>query len=146
MCSCARGSQLWVSNNTGPTVALSRTVQPGDLLTEIRIPPTWADARFYFEKCRDRAVWDFPLVNVASAARISSGVIEDIRVAVNGVAPTPLRLTAVEDAVRGEPVNEQTAIRAGEIAVRGAKPLAHNAYKISLLRNLVKRAIRGTEA
>ena len=132
----------------GPDIDIERmtVLQPGDLLTEIRIPPTWADARFYFEKCRDRAVWDFPLVNVASAARISSGVIEDIRVAVNGVAPTPLRLTAVEDAVRGEPVNEQTAIRAGEIAVRGAKPLAHNAYKISLLRNLVKRAIRGTEA
>ena len=132
----------------GPDIDIERmtVLQPGDLLTEIRIPPTWADAHFYFEKCRDRAVWDFPLVNVASAARISSGVIEDIRVAVNGVAPTPLRLTAVEDAVRGEPVNEQTAIRAGEIAVRGAKPLAHNAYKISLLRNLVKRAIRGTEA
>jgi xanthine dehydrogenase YagS FAD-binding subunit len=121
-------------------------LQPGDLLTEIWIPPTWADARFYFEKCRDRAVSDFPLANVASAARISGGVIEDIRVAVNGVAPTPLRLTAVEDAVRGEPVNEQTASRAGAIAVRGTKPLAHNAYKISLLRNLVKRAIRGTEA
>jgi len=132
----------------GPDIDIERmtVLQPGDLLTEIWIPPTWADARFYFEKCRDRAVSDFPLANVASAARISGGVIEDIRVAVNGVAPTPLRLTAVEDAVRGEPVNEQTASRAGAIAVRGTKPLAHNAYKISLLRNLVKRAIRGTEA
>ena len=146
----ARGERVVRATDffVGPDIDIERmtVLQPGDLLTEIRIPPTWADARFYFEKCRDRAVWDFPLVNVASAARISGGVIEDIRVAVNGVAPTPLRLTAVEDAVRGEPVNEQTASRAGAIAVRGAKPLVHNAYKISLLRNLVKRAIRGTEA
>ena len=132
----------------GPGVDIERmtVIEAGDLLTEIRIPSTWAGARFYFEKIRDRAVWDFPLANVASAARISSGVIEDIRIAVNGVAPTPLRLTAGEDAVRGQQVNEETASRGGEIAVRGVKPLAHNAYKVSLLRNLVKRSIRGAEA
>ena len=42
-------------------------LQPGELLTAIRIPATWAGAQFYFEKVRDRQVWDFPLVNVASA-------------------------------------------------------------------------------
>jgi xanthine dehydrogenase YagS FAD-binding subunit len=49
----------------------------------------------------------------------------------------------VEDAVSGKPRNEETAKMAGELAVQGAQPLAHNAYKIPLMRNLVKRAIRG---
>jgi xanthine dehydrogenase YagS FAD-binding subunit len=43
---------------------------PGDLLTAIRIPATWAGAKFYFEKVRDRNVWDFPLMNVASAIKL----------------------------------------------------------------------------
>ena len=132
----------------GPEIDIERmtALEPGDLLTTVRIPSTWAGARFYFEKARDRAVWDFALGSVASAAKINGGVIEDIRVAVNGFAPTPLRLTAVENAVRGQQVNEQTAEQAGAIAIRGVQPLAHNEYKVALLRNLVKRSIRGVEA
>ena len=132
----------------GPAVDIMRmtVLQPGDILTAIRIPSTWAGARFYFEKSRDRQVWDFALASVASAAKINNGVIEDIRVVANGVAPYPVRFTAVEDAVRGEQVSEETTTRAGEIAIRGVKPLAHNGYKVSLLRNLVKRSIRGAEA
>src|ERR1700683_4949006 len=57
-------------------------LQPGDLLTAVRIPPTWAGARFYFEKVRDRNVWDFPLMNVASAMQVSNDAIERIRIAV----------------------------------------------------------------
>ena len=128
----------------GPGIDIMRmtVLQPGDLLTSIRIPSTWAGAKFYFEKVRDRQVWDFPLVNVASAIRVSGGTIEDARVAVNGVAPYPMRLTAVEDAIRGASQDEATAERAGEMAVRGARPLRQNAYKIPLMRNLVKRSIR----
>jgi len=129
----------------GPAVDIERmtALQPGDLLTQIRIPSTWAGSRFYFEKARDRAVWDFPLANVASAAKVNSGVIEDIRIVANGVAPYPVRFIAAEDAVRGQQVNEQTAVQAADIAIRGVTPLAHNGYKVTLLHNLVKRSIRG---
>ena len=132
----------------GPAIDIMRmtVLRPGDILTSIRIPSTWAGQRFYFEKSRDRAVWDFPLANVASAARIANGVIEDIRIVANGVAPYPVRFTAAEDAVRGQAVSEETADRAGEIAIRGVRPLAHNGYKVALLRNLVKRSVRGAEA
>ncbi len=131
----------------GPEVDIERMtiLEPGDLLTAVRLPSTWAGARFYFEKSRDRQVWDFALGSVASAAKIADGVIEDIRVVVNGMAPTPLRLTAVEDAVRGQQVTDQTAEQAGQIAIRGVKPLAHNGYKVSLLKNLVARSIRGSQ-
>ena len=132
----------------GPEVDITRmtVLEPGDLLTTIRVPATWAGARLYFEKVRDRDTWDFPLANVASAMRERNGVIEDVRLAVNGVAPTPVRLRAVEEAVRGQSIDEDTAERAGQAAIRGVEPLTHNGFKVSLLKNLVKRAIRGGEA
>jgi xanthine dehydrogenase YagS FAD-binding subunit len=129
----------------GPDIDITRLhiLQPGDLLTAIRIPSTWAGAQFYFEKIRDRNVWDFPLMNVASAMATSGDRIERIRIAVNGAAARPLRLKAVEDAVRGKPRNAATGEIAGKLAVQGAVPLQFNAYKIPLMRNLVKRAIVG---
>jgi xanthine dehydrogenase YagS FAD-binding subunit len=131
----------------GPEIDITRLhiLQPGDLLTAIRIPSTWAGTQFYFEKVRDRNVWDFPLLNVASAMVVSSGRIERIRIAVNGAAARPLRLKAVEGAVRGKPPNGATGEMAGKLAVEGAAPLQFNAYKIPLMRNLVKRAIGGVE-
>ena len=131
----------------GPNVDITRLhiLKPGDLLTAIRIPSTWAGARFYFEKVRDRNVWDFPLLNVASAMQLSGNTIERMRIAVNGAAARPLRLKAVEDAVRGKPAIASTGEMAGKLAVQGAIPLQFNAYKIPLMRNLVKRAIGGVE-
>jgi xanthine dehydrogenase YagS FAD-binding subunit len=129
----------------GPGIDITRmtVMQPGDLLTAIRIPGTWAGAAFYFEKVRERQVWDFPLVNVAAMFKVSSGAIQDSRIVVNAVAAHPMRLMSVERAVAGKPRNEDTATIAGDLAVQGAQPLAHNGYKIPLMRNLVKRAIRG---
>jgi xanthine dehydrogenase YagS FAD-binding subunit len=129
----------------GPRIDITRMtiLKPGDLLTAIRIPSTWAGAKFYFEKVRDRNVWDFALVSVASAMKSSGSSIERMRLVVNGVAAHPVRLKAVEDAVAGKPRNEETAELAGQIAIRGAEPLQHNGYKVPLMRNLVKRAIRG---
>jgi xanthine dehydrogenase YagS FAD-binding subunit len=131
----------------GPGYDITRmnVLGPGDLLTSVRIPATWAGARFYFEKVRDRQVWDFPLVNIASAMFAPGDRIEKIRLVLNAVAAHPVRLTQVEEAVRGKPVDETTAELAGKLAVSGAEPLQHNGYKVTLVRNLVKRAIRGKE-
>ena len=132
----------------GPGTDITRmtVLRTGELLTAVRLPGTWAGAQFYFEKVADRNVWDFPLVNVAAAAVMSGDTVSGIRIAVNGVAATPLRLPAVENAVRGKRRDEATAAAAGELAIAGAVPLHHNAYKVPLLRNLVKRAVRGTES
>ena len=128
----------------GPEIDIERmtVLEPGDLLTSIRLPATWAGARVYFEKVRDRDTWDFPLVNVATAIQERDDTIQDVRVVVNGVAPTPVRLRAVENAIRGSARNEQTAERAGNIAIQGVAPLTHNGFKVNLLKNLVKRSIR----
>lgn len=131
----------------GPSIDITRmnVLGPSDLLTAIRIPESWADARFYFEKVADRKSWDFPLVNIAAAMVVTNGTIERVRLAMGGVAPYPLRLRHVEGAIAGKPVNETTAEMAGALAVEGAKPLRHNEYKIALVKNLVKRAIRSQE-
>jgi xanthine dehydrogenase YagS FAD-binding subunit len=133
----------------GPGIDITRMtiLQSGDLLTAIRLPATWGGARFYFEKVRDRQVWDFALVSVASAMVLSEGgsgpTIDRIRIVVNGVAARPLRLQSVEELVRGRPANEATAVVAANRAIEGARPLRFNGYKVPLMRNLVKRAIRG---
>ena len=134
----------------GPDVDITRLhiLRPGDLLTTIRIPAAWSaanGAQFYFEKVRDRNVWDFPLLNVASAKVLSNGRIERLRIAVNGAAARPLRLTRVERAVRGQPPQTAVGEMGGRLAVEGAVPLQFNGYKIPLMRNLVKRAICGVE-
>lgn len=131
----------------GPGTDITRmhVLQPGELLTAIRIPGDFAGARFYFEKVRDRQVWDFALVSVASAMVTTGETIQAMRLAVNGVAARPLRLVNVEQFVAGKPRSEATAAAAGEMAIEGAQPLRFNAYKVPLLRNLVKRAIRGVE-
>jgi xanthine dehydrogenase YagS FAD-binding subunit len=115
---------------------------PGDLLVSIRIPGTFAGKQFYFEKVRDREVWDFGLLTVASSIAGTSS-IEDSRIVVNQVAARPYRLTEVETAIRGKARNEETAQMAADLAVQGAVPLAHNGFKVPMMANLVKRAIRG---
>src|SRR5207247_797506 len=132
-------------SSIGPVLDITRmtVLAPNELLTTIRIPSTMAGAQFYFEKVRDRQVWDFPLVNVASAIKTNGANIGEARIVVNAVAAKPRRLKSVEAAVIGKPRNEETADMAGKLAVEGAQTLRHNAYKVPLMRNLVKRAIRG---
>jgi xanthine dehydrogenase YagS FAD-binding subunit len=131
----------------GPDIDITRMniLKPGDLLTSIRIPATWAGAQFFFEKVRDRNVWDFPLLNVASAIKLSGNTIQDIRIVVNAAAARPLRLKSIESAVRGRTREASTGEMAGKLAVEGAVPLQFNAYKIPLMRNLVTRSITGVE-
>jgi xanthine dehydrogenase YagS FAD-binding subunit len=144
----SRGERLLDAEDyfTNPGIDITRmtVLQPGDLLTSIRIPGTWANTDFYFEKVRDRPVWNFPLVNIASAKVVSGGVIQRIRIVVNGVAAHPWHLKKVEDAITGMPANEATAEMAGKMAIQGAVALRFNGYKLPLMRNLVKRSIRGT--
>jgi xanthine dehydrogenase YagS FAD-binding subunit len=129
----------------GPSVDITRMTarEPGEILTAIHIPSSWAGARFYFEKVADRESWDFPLVNVAAALVVDDGgMVERARVACGGVACTPRLLAVVEDVARGKAVDDQLAQLAGQSVTRGARPLNYNHYKVPLMQNLVKRAVR----
>jgi xanthine dehydrogenase YagS FAD-binding subunit len=128
----------------GPEVDIERmtVLEKHEILTAIRLPSSWANATFYFEKVADRKSWDFALVNIAAAIKESGGTIQDIRIACGGVECVPKRLTVVEEVVKGSARDEETANLAGQSATRGATPLNHNHFKIPLMNNLVKRAIR----
>jgi len=152
----ALGAEMVIRNSGGervvpaaeffmtPAVDIQRmtVLEPEDLLTSIRIPATWAGANFYFEKVADRGSWDFPLVNVAAAIKLDGNRIADASIVVGAVAAVPRRLTDVEDLIRGRVQNEETAAMAGALAVEGAETLRYNEYKVPLMENLVKRAVR----
>ncbi|MSR10214.1 MAG: xanthine dehydrogenase family protein subunit M [Gammaproteobacteria bacterium] len=127
----------------GPANDIENTtvLRPGEILTAVRLPAAWANATFYFEKIADRNVWDFSLVNVAAAFKVSGGMIEDSRIVCGAVQCTPRRVTNVENAIRGQAKNAATADSVGSMATIGARALAHNGFKIPLMQNLVKRAI-----
>jgi xanthine dehydrogenase YagS FAD-binding subunit len=128
----------------GPKTDITRltSLKPEEILTAVRIPNSWAGARFYFEKVADRDTWDFALVNVAAAIVVNNGVVERSRIACGGVSAVPRRLTVVEEVIQGKPAEEATAKLAGQSAVRGARPLNYNQFKIPLMANLVTRAVR----
>ncbi len=128
----------------GPAVDVTSLngLKPEELLVSIRLPGRSAGAHFYFEKVSDRAVWDFPLVNVAAMLRLKDGSIEQARIVCGAVSAVPRRLPAVEEAIRGKPLTGETAKAAGDMAAEGAQPLTYNGYKVPLMSNLVLRAIR----
>jgi len=117
-------------------------LREGEILTAVRVPATWRDATFYFEKVADRATWDFALVSIAAALKLEGDRIAAARLVCGAVACVPWRLEAVERAITGAPRNEETAARAGQLAVEGARTLNFNHFKVPLVENLVKRAIR----
>ena len=117
-------------------------LEPGEILTSVKIPAKWAGARFYFEKVADRATWDFALVNVASAMLMDGDTVADIRIVCGAVQCVPRRLNVVEDIVRGSTRDEETISLAAGAAARGATTLNYNHFKIPLMENLVRRAIR----
>jgi xanthine dehydrogenase YagS FAD-binding subunit len=146
----AGGERVVAARNffIGPWLDITRmtVLERGDLLVSIRIPNTFAGKAHYFEKVRDRQVWDFALVNIAATMSLNGNTIDDVRLVVGGVSARPMRLVEVEDAIRGRARSAETAKMAAEASTRGAVTLRHNAYKVPLMQNLVKRAIRGDAA
>jgi len=126
----------------GTDITRMTVLEPEDLLVAVRIPGRWAAARFHFEKVADRGSWDFALVSLSAALRVSDGVIRESRIVAGAVQCVPRRMRPVERLLRGGAPDEELAGRAGALAVRGAEPLNYNHFKIPLLENLVKRAVR----
>lgn len=129
----------------GPSSDITRmhALEPGELLVAVRLPAEWAGAKFYFEKVADRGAWDFALASVAAALWVEGGTLRRARIVCGGVACVPHRLRSVEELLVGRRRDEETAALAGRAAVEGAIPLKLNGFKLPLLENLVRRAIRG---
>ncbi|MBT8085729.1 MAG: xanthine dehydrogenase family protein subunit M [Woeseia sp.] len=128
----------------GPATHITRmtSLEPGEILTAVRLPQKWAGKRFYFEKVADRDVWDFALVSIAATYAESNQQIDDCRIVCGGVAATPYRLRTIEQAARGLAFSDETGDKLAPLATVGATPLRYNQFKIPLMQNLVRRALR----
>jgi xanthine dehydrogenase YagS FAD-binding subunit len=132
----------------GPDTHITQmtSLKADEILTAIRIPSKWAGKRFYFEKVADRSVWDFALVSIAVAMSMegdSGDIVADSRFVCGGVACTPHRLRNVERAARGKTLTEENADAVATLASAGAEPLNYNHFKLPMMENLVRRAMRG---
>jgi len=127
----------------GPRVDVLRehVLKPNELLVEVQVPTPPAGMKGKFLKVRERKSWDFSMVSAAVCASVEGGTCKDARVVLGAVAPTPLRVPAAEDAVKGKKITEEVAAAAGGAAVQGARPMSLNEYKVTIARNLVKRAV-----
>jgi len=127
----------------GVTPERETNMVSGELITVIHVEgASRFAARATYLKVRDRASFEFAVVSVAAALRVENGVIVEARLAAGGVAPLPWRLTGSEAALVGRAPDAQAISAAGNLAVADARPLAHNAFKIDLLRNAVIRALQ----
>jgi xanthine dehydrogenase YagS FAD-binding subunit len=112
-------------------------LEPGEIVTEVVVPPPAPGLRSTYRKVRARASWDFALVGAALALRLAGDRVREARVALSGVAPVSWRAKAVEIVLTGEHLDAATIARAASTAVEGADPLEYNGYKVPLLRGLV---------
>jgi len=115
-------------------------IQPGEVLTEIRVPATtlWRSA---YAELRERAAFDWPLVAAATAVRLDGGVVKEARIVLGAVAPIPWRSARAEQALIGKALDAAGVGAAASAAIVGAAPLSDNGYKVSLLQTLLKRTL-----
>lgn len=129
----------------GATPEKENQLNPGELITEIRVPRLpWAQRSIYL-KIRDRESYEFALASVAAALEVDGDHIQDARVAVGGVGTKPWNLPQVRDALIGKPLNQSTFEVAAKLATEGAQPLRHNAFKVELVQRTIVRALMNLE-
>jgi xanthine dehydrogenase YagS FAD-binding subunit len=130
----------------GDTPHIETGLLPGEMITAVTVPRSAAARNSRYLKLRDRASFEFALVSVAVAMDVADGSIRDIRLAAGGVGTRPWRLPEVEAALRGrnptDAIMREAASRAGD----GARPARQNAFKQTLLRGAVLRALQTSAA
>lgn len=118
-------------------------LQPGEILTEVAVPPV-AGRRLASYEVRQRQTLDWSLATAAVVLEMDGGDrVSRARVVLGQVAPAPWAAKEAEELLRGQAITPQLAEKAGEAAVREARALSRNRYKIQLARVAVKRAVLG---
>ena len=117
------------------------TLAAGEIITAVTIPAQPEGAHGVYLKLMDRRAWAYALVSAAAQVTVRGGHVERVRLALGGVANTPRRLPAIEALIEGQTLTPELAAQAAEQAFIGAAPLAHNAYKVQMARELTRRAL-----
>ncbi|MGL4621004.1 MAG: FAD binding domain-containing protein [Chroococcidiopsis sp.] len=125
----------------GNTPQLDNNLAPGEIITAVILPPiSFAKSGVYL-KLRDRASYAFALISVAAALDIQDGEIQQARMALGGVAHKPWRSPEAEQFLKGKPAERATFQQAAELALRDAKPLKYNAFKVDMAKRAIRRAL-----
>ncbi|HEV8230221.1 MAG TPA: xanthine dehydrogenase family protein subunit M [Candidatus Limnocylindria bacterium] len=114
----------------------------GELITAVRVGEAALERRGAFLKAMDRKAWSFALVSVAAAARIRDGKARDVRIVLGGIAPVPWRVPAAEKMLEGSALDDNACLAVADVILAGAQPLRDNGYKVTLARELIRRALR----
>jgi xanthine dehydrogenase YagS FAD-binding subunit len=117
------------------------TLEHGELITAVDLPPLPFASNSKYRKVRERASYAFALVSVAAALDVEDGTVRDVRLALGGVAHKPWRATRAERALRDELANEANFRAAADIELEDAEPLRENAFKVPLARNVITRTL-----
>lgn len=115
-------------------------LQPNEIVTGVVLPPSGGVKAAHLE-IRQKAVFDWPLAVAAVALKMNGNTVNSARVVMGYVAPVPWPSQEAEQALAGKSVDEAAASAAAEAALKNARPLSHNAYKVQVARVAVKRAI-----
>lgn len=125
----------------GDTPERDNNLQHGELIVAIDLPTSPFANNSYYLKVRDRASYAFALVAVAAALEMNGGTIRQARVVLGGVAHKPWRSAEAEAALSGRPASEESFRQAANAALKDARPLTHNAYKVELGKRAIVRAL-----
>ncbi|WP_429302084.1 FAD binding domain-containing protein [Paraburkholderia sp. GAS199] len=120
----------------GDTPHIETTLAAGELITAVTLPRAF-DGHSTYRKVRDRASYAFALISVAAALQVRDGVVEQVRIALGGVAHKPWRANAAEAALTGAPASEATFRAAMQAELADARALRDNAFKIELAQRVV---------
>jgi xanthine dehydrogenase YagS FAD-binding subunit len=120
---------------------LGNALEPGEIIMEIQVPEPPEQARQQFLKFTLRKPVDFAVVSAAALVVINDEICSEARIALGAVAPGPLRPAEAEAAIKGQKLNATTLEEAARLAVKGARPLSKNGYKVEIARTLVARAL-----
>jgi xanthine dehydrogenase YagS FAD-binding subunit len=117
------------------------TLDRGDLITAVEIPALAYAGNSAYRKVRDRASYAFGVTSVAAALHVDGGVVRQARLALGAVAPVPWRARAAERVLAGRPATAEWFGRAADAELAAADPLPGNAFKVTLVRNIVVRML-----
>ncbi|MET8723163.1 FAD binding domain-containing protein [Streptomyces misionensis] len=121
----------------GDTPQHETALPAGALITGVVLPPAPVAARSRYRKVRERASYAFAVGSLAAALDVRDGVVHEARLAFGAVASRPWRARAAEDVLTGAPATPETYAAAADAELAAARPLPHNGYKVTLMRNLV---------
>ncbi|WP_276381264.1 xanthine dehydrogenase family protein subunit M [Flavobacterium sp. H4147] len=125
----------------GNTPEKDNTLDSRELITSVEIPDNNFTKNVHYLKVRDRTSYAFALVSVAVALEIKNNTINDVRLAMGGVAHKPWRLTETEKFLKGKTVSEDLFKQAGDLSMKGARGYGDNDFKLTLGGNAVTEAL-----